>query len=161
MVDDLSSFNRTHCGDALPLSGRSVLPVLEEFHSWDCIGFLGIQAKFAGDCAIAQLSPQDHHLGGHSGGRWVNGPTILSMIDASMALAGLAHVAPAKVATVNLSTNFLEAVPDQTFFCAAYAVRMSGRMVHCRAVVFGDKHKTYATATGILAVIQPKSVALA
>lgn len=153
------SFVKTLYRDSLPLPEQDMAYVLETFHNWDCINFLGIQAEFSDNFAIAQLSPQDHHLGGLSGESWVNGPTILSMIDASMGLIGLAHANPAKVATVNLSTNFLEAVPNETFFCAAYAIRSSSRMVHCRAVIFSDSQKTYATALGILAVIRPKSMA--
>ncbi len=155
MADDLFHPTDHLCPGAIPiaLGGTETAPLLEEFHGWECIRFLGIHAAFGADCAWATIHPRPHHLGGRSGGRFVNGPTILGLIDASMALISLAHASPAKVATISISASFLNAVPDDMVHCAAVVIKRSRSVIHCQATVFGRSQVSAAMASGILSVL--------
>lgn len=155
MADDLLHPSDRFGPGAIPiaLGDAETAALLEEFHGWECIRFLGIRGEFGADCARAAIVPRPHHLGGRSGGRFVNGPTILGLIDASMALIGLAHAAPGRVATISLSTSFLNAVPDDMVHCTAIVTKRSRSVMHCQATVFGRSEASAAWASGILSVL--------
>jgi len=156
MLDNPPSFLDLHCQGAVPpvATDGAAQELLDAFHGWDCIRFLGIRATFYKGAALTTIDPAPHHLGGRSGAECVNGPTILSIVDASMALIGLAQAYPAKVATINVNTDFMYPVPNAPFHCAAIATKRSKRLINCQAIVFGvGGPSAAASASGIVSVL--------
>ena len=155
-MDDLSSFLDHYSRTAVPIdtAEQHTRAILADFNTWECMQFLGICAEVRGNGALTRIKPSAHHLGGRSGGQLVNGPMILSILDATMALVSLAHVHPKKVATINLNANFLHAVENDIFYCAAIATKRSSSLVYCEAIVFNCPAKTSTSASGVLAILR-------
>jgi len=92
------------------------------------------------------------HLGGIEG-KFINGPTLLSMIDCASVTPAMLHYRGAKCATIEITVRFMRPVGNHYFKVVGYVVEKRQRLAYVKAKVLDKNNAVLVSADGIISLV--------